>query len=139
MPFLWEHNITLAERLIALADEEDMLEDEKEALWRAISGRAYYAAYCTVRDWLTEQHGYDESQAPRGTGTHKYLRNELMRIHPNNSNARYIRIALSDLFSHRKAADYRYGFGYRSSAWDERTARSRIEEAKDTIATIDQV
>jgi hypothetical protein len=103
MPFDWRAYFKLAKFLIKLASTafaRIILSDfAREALWRSGVSRAYYAAYCHVRNYARDRLGF---QPRRSADDHAKLREHLRR------NQGYIEIAdlLNQLRSWRNNCDY---------------------------------
>jgi hypothetical protein len=103
MPFDWRAYFKLAKILVKLASTalaRIILSDfAREALWRSGVSRAYYAAYCHVRNYARDRLGL---QPRRSADDHAKLREHLRR------NPGYIEIAdlLNQLRSWRNNCDY---------------------------------
>ena len=99
MTFHWLDYLALAKSLI---NAQLILPTSDEARQRAAISRAYYAAFCTIRNYLRQQLGNPELFADEKA--HRKVREEL--VLKNSKTADQLAKLLLEVHRERKRADY---------------------------------
>lgn len=101
MSFDWSEYLNLAQELVESAEQTES-PISREGKFRTAISRAYYAAFCTARNYLRDQDG-DASIIERGN-VHSYVRNEFRAS--SDRRRRTIGEGLARLLTYRQNADY---------------------------------
>jgi len=120
MAFDWQDFLQVAE----FCHKCETATPSREALCRTAVGRAYYAAFCSARDYATSKMSY----TPTGNGDD----HTLVRAHYRQAGKRDVHKLLLQLYNWRCLCDYESGG---KVAFDE-MAKFAISNARLTISAL---